>query len=154
MSTGAAIKKAAAASMATAGRGGANAFTPPGLPPTATKTHQAGFTLVEVLVALAVCAIALTAGSKAMQSVTRNAERQAHVMLGHLCADNALANIRISGHYPGVGDSTINCTQAGREMQVRVTVRPTPNPSFRRVDAEVFLDGHAVAQEVTVVGRY
>ncbi|ARU06336.1 type II secretion system protein GspI [Comamonas serinivorans] len=115
---------------------------------------QAGFTLVEVMVALAVCAIALTAGTKAMQAVTRNAERQANAVLGNLCADNALSNLRITGQYPNVGDSTQACPQAGRDLQVRLTVRPTANPSFRRVDAEVFLAGEPVVQEVTIVGRY
>lgn len=116
--------------------------------------HHGGFTLVEVMVALAVCAIALTAGMKAMQSVTANAERQANAVLGNICADNALGDIRITGQYPNVGDNTVACPQAGRDMQVRLTVRPTANPSFRRVDAEVFLNGQPVVQEVTIVGRY
>jgi general secretion pathway protein I len=115
---------------------------------------QAGFTLVEIMVALAVCAIALVAGTKAMQAVTTNAERQANAVLGNLCADNALSDIRITGRYPDVGENTVACPQAGRDLQVRLTVRPTANPSFRRVDAEVFLAGHPVVQEVTIVGRY
>ena len=129
------------------------------LPASFTKTHsvgsrQAGFTLVEVMVALAICAIALTAGMKAMQALTHNAERQGNAVLGNLCADNALSEIRITGHYPDVGDNTIACPQAGRDFEVRLTVRPTANPSFRRVDAEVFLVGRPVVQEVTLVGRY
>ena len=106
------------------------------------------------MVALAICAIALTAGMKAMQALTHNAERQGNAVLGNLCADNVFSEMRITGHYPDVGDSTIPCPQAGRDFQVRLTVRPTPNPSFRRVDAEVFLDGQPVVQEVTLVGRY
>jgi len=124
-----------------------------------TKTRnvgirQAGFTLVEVMVALAICAIALTAGMKAMQALTHNAERQGNAVLGNLCADNALSELRITGRYPDVGDNTIACPQAGRDFEVRMTVRPTANPSFRRVDAEVFLAGRPVVQEVTLVGRY
>ena len=118
------------------------------------RSRQAGFTLVEVMVALAICAIALTAGMKAMQALTHNAERQGNAVLGNLCADNALSELRITGHYPDVGDLTLPCPQAGRDFQVRLTVRPTPNPSFRRVDAEVFLAGQPVVQEVTLVGRY
>lgn len=123
--------------------------------PRAGRTRRlGGFTLVEVMVALAVCALALTAGTKAMQAVASNAERQANTVLGNLCADNALSEIRITGQYPNVGENTIACPQAGRDMQVRLTVRPTANPSFRRVDAEVFLHGQPVTQEVTIVGRY
>ena len=128
-------------------------------PASITKTQnwgirQAGFTLVEVMVALAICAIALTAGMKAMQALTHNAERQGNAVLGNLCADNALSEMRITGRYPDVGDNTIACPQAGRDFEVRLTVRPTANPSFRRVDAEVFLAGRPVVQEVTLVGRF
>ena len=130
-----------------------------GRPANFTKTRsvgsrQGGFTLVEVMVALAICAIALTAGMKAMQALTHNAERQGNAVLGNLCADNALSELRITGRYPDVGDNTTACPQAGRDFEVRLTVRPTANPSFRRVDAEVFLAGRPVVQEVTLVGRY
>ena len=114
----------------------------------------AGFTLVEVMVALAICAIALTAGMKAMQALTHNAERQGLAVLGNLCADNAFSNIRITGQYPDVGENTLSCPQAGLDFMVHLTVRPTPNPSFRRVDAQVYLGKQPVAQEVTLVGRY
>ncbi|MDD2712971.1 MAG: type II secretion system protein GspI, partial [Simplicispira sp.] len=43
---------------------------------------------------------------------------------------------------------------AGRRFDVAVIVRPTPNPSFRRVDAQV-LDGDiSVLRLSTIVGRY
>jgi general secretion pathway protein I len=57
-----------------------------------------------------------------------------------------------------VGNSEQSCEQAGRNYLVRIEVRPTPNPSFRRVDARVSrLDGdreQAVLSVATVVGRY
>ena len=55
---------------------------------------------------------------------------------------------------PAVGDSSSDCTQAGRILQVRLTVRPTPNPSFRRVDAQVFAQSYPVLSLSTIVGRY
>jgi general secretion pathway protein I len=36
-----------------------------------------------------------------------------------------------------VGDSDFACQQLGRSYQGTLRTRPTPNPSFRRVDAEV-----------------
>jgi general secretion pathway protein I len=36
---------------------------------------------------------------------------------------------------------------------VEVSVRPTPNPNFRRVDARVLEAGHYVLQLSTVMGR-
>lgn len=119
-----------------------------------------GFTLVEILVALAVVAIALVAGMQSSASLTRMSERQSDQLLAQLCADNELANVRLSRQMPGVGNSTRACTQAGRNLVVQVAVLPTPNPNFRRVDVRVNTpggDGPSVItllQLSTVVGRF
>jgi general secretion pathway protein I len=113
-----------------------------------------GFTLVEVLVALAIVAIALMAGVQATASLTRYAQRQSDMVLAQLCAENALVTVRLARQMPGVGDSTVACEQAGRSLSVLLVVRPTPNPNFRRVDAKV-TDGEVpIWRLTTVVGRY
>jgi general secretion pathway protein I len=114
---------------------------------------RAGFTLIEVLVALGIVAIALTAGLKATASLARNAERQSNVLLAQLCAENELIKLRLAQQMPGVGDSTSDCAQAGEVMQVQTSVRSTPNPNFLRVDAKVFKDTEAQLQLTTVMGR-
>lgn len=118
--------------------------------------HQAhrGFTLIEVLVALAIVAVTLIAGLQATSSLTRNTSRQTERVLAQLCADNALAQVRLSRQLPDVGDSTRPCEQAGRTLNLRLLVQPTPNPNFRRVEARVALDGVPLLQLGTVVGRY
>lgn len=113
-----------------------------------------GFTLVEVLVALGIVAIALMAGLQATNALTRNATRQADVLLAQMCAENELTRLRLSRQLPGVGDTDQACEQAGRMFQVQLGVRPTPNPSFRRVDAHVLEDGLPVLRITTIVGRY
>ena len=118
------------------------------------KRLQSGFTLVEVLVALSIVAIALTAGTQATLSLTRNAERQSDVLLAHVCAENEMVRARLSKQLPGVGDSRIDCEQAGRNFAVAVAVRPTPNPNFRRIDAEVFNGAAPVLKLSTVLGQY
>jgi general secretion pathway protein I len=55
---------------------------------------------------------------------------------------------------PGIGDSSITCEQAGRTFGVTVSVLPTPNPSFRRLDAQVFEDNVPVLRLSTIVGRF
>lgn len=113
-----------------------------------------GFTLVEVLVALGIVAIALAAGVRATASLTRNAERQSDLLLAHLCAENTLINVRLSRQMPAVGENTTTCEQAGRSLAVRLSVQATPNPNFLRVEAQV-LDGEARLLNLsTVVGRY
>lgn len=113
-----------------------------------------GFTLVEVLVALAIVAIALMAGLQATAALTKHAQRQSDMVLAQLCAENELVKIRLLKQMPGVGDTSVACQQAGRSLTVALAVRPTPNPNFRRVDARV-LDGEVpIWRLTTVVGRY
>ena len=91
--------------------------------------HAGGFTLIEVLVALAIVSVALMSGLKVSGALTRNAQRQADVMLAQICADNALNQLRLSQQLPGVGDSRVPCPQVERNFEVALTVRGTPNPA-------------------------
>lgn len=119
-----------------------------------TCAHAHGFTLVEVLVALGIVAVALLAGLRASSALTTNAQRQSDVLLAQLCAENELVKVRLSTQMPNVGDSTQACEQGGQAMQVSISVRPTPNPSFRRVDALVLNGNSPVLRLTTIVGRY
>ena len=104
--------------------------------------------------ALGIVAIALTAGTQATSSLTRNAERQSDVLLAHMCAENEMIKVRLSKQMPGVGDTRVPCDQAGRSLVVGLSVRPTPNPNFRRVDAQVFDGESPILKLSTVVGQY
>jgi general secretion pathway protein I len=117
-------------------------------------TRSRGFTLIEVLVALAIVAIALVAGLRASAALTTNAQRQSDVLLAHICAENELVRMRLAKQLPSVGDSDQSCEQGGQAFTVRVKVSPTPNPSFRRADAQVLAGGAPVLRISTVIGRY
>ena len=115
---------------------------------------QRGFTLVEVLVALGIVAIALVAGLQASAALTTNAQRQSDVLLAHLCAENELTRMRLARQMPSVGDTVQDCEQGGQAFRVRLTVSPTPNPNFRRIDAQVSDARAPIVRISTVLGRF
>jgi general secretion pathway protein I len=100
-----------------------------------------GFTLIEVLVALAIVAITLGAGIKAAGALSNNAERMTDVSLGQWCADNQLIGLKLARSRLPVGNSDFSCEQLGRSYSGKLVVRPTPNPNFRRVEAQIFTEG-------------
>jgi general secretion pathway protein I len=120
---------------------------------TACRNLGSGFTLIEVMVALAIVALALIAGSKATSALIDNADRQATVLLGQVCAENTLIALRLTHQLPGAGDTSSTCVQGGRSFTVTQSVRPTPNPNFRRVQATVRQNGWVVVRLSTLVGR-
>ena len=114
-----------------------------------------GFTLVEVLVASAVVAVALGAGLKAAGALTNNTQRLVDVTAAQWCADNQLTELRLTRQFPGIGDIGFSCEQLGRAYSGTLEVRATPNPNFRRVDARVADDsGQPLLTLSTVLGRY
>lgn len=117
------------------------------------KATVRGFTLIEVMVALGIVAVALMAGLKATGALANNAERQQLALLGQVCADNALIRLRLLRQLPNVGTSQSECLQTGLALQVELAVQATPNPNFRRVDARVLQQGQAVLQVSTIMGR-
>ena len=117
--------------------------------------NTGGFTLVEVLVAVAIVAITLAAGLKAAGALTDNAQRLSDIVSAQWCADNVLTNLRLAKQFPGVGDTDFSCNQLGRDYQGRLVTRPTPNPNFRRVDAVIVSESGAPLLTLsTVLGRY
>ncbi len=117
-----------------------------------------GFTLIEVLVALSIVAIALMAGLRSTDALSRNASRQSTQWLAQICAENEFSRLRLSRQMPSVGVSTAACPQANLDLRVTLNVQATPNPNFRRIDAKVdwisASETTPVLQLSTVLGRY
>ncbi|MBK6863146.1 MAG: type II secretion system minor pseudopilin GspI [Ideonella sp.] len=114
-----------------------------------------GFTLIEVLVALAIVAITLATGIKASGALMSNGQRLAEVSAAQWCADNELSGLKLTGQYPGIGDTDFGCEQLGANYLGKLVVRPTLNPNFRRVEAFVTdAEGRPVYSLATVLARY
>jgi general secretion pathway protein I len=124
--------------------------------PQMTLKRAAGFSLIEVLVAIGIVALAMIAGMAVSMTLTRFAERQPELVLAQLCAQNDLTRLRLQMQWPDVGESVRACTQAGREFSVKQSVAGTENPDFRQVRTQV--QSTALQQVLlnlsTVIGRY
>jgi len=114
-----------------------------------------GFTLVEVLVALAILAVTLGAGVKAAGALVLNAQRQTQLTAAQWCADNHLTELKLTRAFPGSGMVEFSCEQLGVRYRGQVRTQNTPNPNFRRVDVQVFNeDGHGLLTLSTVLSRF
>jgi general secretion pathway protein I len=101
-------------------------------------SKRGGFTLVEVLVALAIISIALLAALRVAGGGTSSVgELRARLLAGWV-AENLLAEQRARGEWPSLGIQRGTQRQGGIEFAWREEVIATPNVTFRRVDARVF----------------
>ncbi len=116
------------------------------------RSTNAGFTLVEVLVALAIIAIALMAALRSAAQGTNNVgELRARLLAGWV-AENRLAEHRAREDWLPLGIQRGSERQAGQEFGWREEVIETPNPAFRRVDVLVFANGDETHSLAHLVG--
>jgi general secretion pathway protein I len=101
--------------------------------------RHAGFTLLEVLVALVVVGTALGASLRAIGSLTTNSSGLRSSMMATWSAENRLAQIRLErGPLPALGRRSFECPQGELQLTCEEEVLATPNPFFRRVEVSVF----------------
>jgi len=117
---------------------------------------QPGFTLVEILVALAIVAIALTAGMRALTQATDSAAALKARTLALWVAQNRLAAAQIATPWPALGSYNGDAQEAGATFAWQASVSPTPNPAFRRIDivvAEPSTPDYAIARLTGFLGN-
>ncbi len=117
--------------------------------------RQQGFTMVEVLVALAIIAVALVASLRAVGMLATDEAELHRRLLAGWSADNALAQLHLARQWPELGTTTFDCPQGNLPLTCTQRVSATPNPTFRRVEVSVTTPGRAgnLAQLVTVVAN-
>lgn len=96
-----------------------------------------GFTLVEILVALAILAIALAATTRAAGVATDGALETRHRLLATWAAENRVAELRARRVWPSPGSAQTSAEQGGLALTLVETVSDTPNPTMRRVEIAV-----------------
>jgi len=115
-----------------------------------------GFTLIEVLVALAILAVALAAGVRATGAAADSTRALKERLVATWVAQNRLAEYAVRPLFPDAGARQGSAEQAGMQFTWQETVSQTPNPRFRRVEVRVFpasAPNHVVATLVGYVVR-
>ena len=109
-----------------------------------------GFTLLEILIAIAILGVALVATSRAAHVATDGALESRQRLLATWAAQNRVAELRARRLFPAVTSTRIDATQGGLALSIDETVSDTPNPGIRRVDLAVSLrDTNRVAARLT-----
>jgi general secretion pathway protein I len=99
--------------------------------------RSAGFTLLEVLVALVIVGTALGASLRAVGSLTQNSSDLRASMMATWSAENRLSQIRLAHEWPALGERRFDCPQGELHLVCEEDVFTTPNPFFRRVEVSV-----------------
>src|ERR1700689_1845207 len=101
------------------------------------RSANRGFTLLEVLVALAIVAIALTAAVRAGGVSLDSSAQVKERMFATWIAQNRLAELTARHIFPDLGTRTGSAAQAGRSFTWEEIVGVTPNENFHRVEIRV-----------------
>ena len=113
-----------------------------------------GFTMIEVLVALAIIAVALAASLRAVGALATGEADLHNRLLAGWSADNELAQLRLTHGWPDLGSRSFDCSQGNLKLICTDSVTATPNPIFRRVEVIVTSPGMVTAPARVSVVRH
>ena len=106
----------------------------------ASRTRErpaAGFTLLEVLVAMVIIGVVLLAALRGAMALSNSAQDARYKLLAVLTAENRLHELKLIGPQLVVGINRQDCEQGGLHFVCEQSIQSTPNPFFRRVQVRV-----------------
>lgn len=120
------------------------------------SSPQAGFTLIEVLVALAIFGIVSLTLLTQTREQTRQASGMEDRLLAHWVALNAITDLQTSPEFPELGKTENSAVLAGRDWFIQINTVATPVTSVRHIDVSVAafepVSGHKGSYLVSEVG--
>jgi general secretion pathway protein I len=101
------------------------------------RANQAGFSLLEILVALAIIAIALAACVRAAGQIATGQARLRDRALALISAENTLADLRAQRIFPPLGSTSTPCPQGPLALVCERLVGNTDDRDLRQVTVSV-----------------
>lgn len=113
--------------------------------------NNGGFTLLEILIALAILAIGLAAAMRAIGAATNTSYELKQRLLAQWVAQNRVAELRARAIWPDPGTSEGEAEQANQRFIWRQLVTTTPHQAFRRVEVKVVVPSELSHNLTTLV---
>ena len=113
-----------------------------------------GFTLLEVLIALVVLALSLSAVIKATGDYTNNQSWLRDRTLATWVARNVLVESQLKGDWPRVGERKGTLEMGGREWRWLARISQTEEQRLRRLDVEVSPIDDDDAEPITTLSGF
>ena len=120
-----------------------------------TPSPQAGFTLIEVLVALAIIAVAMSAAVRVAGLMTQSSGVLRDRSIAMIAAQSRMAELRLEDKMP-MGMKTQDCDQGRLMLRCEQIISAAENGRLLKVGLQVFdrsQEGPALARLETLLSR-
>lgn len=114
--------------------------------------RASGFTLLEVLVALAIVAVVMVALVRTSGMGATALGRERELTLATYVAANVLTDARIAQGVPQPGRRNGRMRMGPREWRWELLVQPSPEPTILRLDVRVYADETDESITASLVG--
>jgi general secretion pathway protein I len=120
-----------------------------------TPSPQAGFTLIEVLVALAIIAVAMSAAVRVAGLMTQSSGILRDRSIAMIAAQSRMAELRLEGRLP-MGVKVVECDQGRLLLRCEQVIGTAENGRLLKVGVQVFdrnQDAPPLARLETLLSR-
>lgn len=102
------------------------------------QNTQTGFTLLEVMIALAILAVASAGLLTASSGYLRQSAQLEQRVMANWAVQNWLNELKLASVPPRIGESRAEAQLAGRSFLLKAETRSTESPLLVRVDIKAF----------------